>query len=67
MLLTPLVVGLASAAWLWSKSWHWLLMAVTLAALIVAAFLGTTVAAGLITRGCGTEAIHDRARGRRSP
>lgn len=51
MLLTPLVVGVASAAWLWSKSWHWLLKSVTLAALIVAAFLGTTVAAGLITRG----------------
>lgn len=51
ILLTPLVVGLASAAWLWSKSWHWLFKAVTLAVLVVGAFLSTTVAAALITRG----------------
>jgi len=49
--LTPLVVALASIAWLWPKRWHWVYRAVTPVLLAALTFVGTAIVAALITRG----------------
>jgi len=51
VLLTPLVVALASIAWLWPKRWHWVFRAATPVVLAALTFVGTAIAAALITRG----------------
>ncbi len=51
VLLTPLVVALASAVWLWPKRWHWVYRAVTPVVLAALTFVGTAIAAALLTRG----------------
>lgn len=51
VLLTPLVVALASVAWLWPKRWHWVFRVVTPVVLAALTFVGTAIAAALITRG----------------
>jgi len=51
VVLTPLVVALASVAWLWPKRWPWGYRAVTPVLLAALTFVGTAIAAALITRG----------------
>ena len=51
VLLTPLVVALASAAWLWRKRWHWVYRVVTPVVLAALSFIGAVIATALITRG----------------
>ena len=51
VLLTPLVVALASIAWLGPKRWHWVFRVVTPVVLAALTFVGTAIAAALLTRG----------------